>query len=371
MRNADAGFSTRFRCAVAAIGATLTLIAVALPAAAALVPPPGYYGPVGHSDEAFRCPDMPTPFTGTLDFPSKYEGSGKARDQLNEASDAEYKAKSKPISDMEKGINKIVDKYMETGKPEALQCALAWYGAWSHAHALLGNSVSHTGKSVRKWSLASLSGAWLHLKFSSSKPLAAYPEQTQQIESWLNDIVNKVVTEWDENAPPEKLNNHFYWAAWSVMATSIVTDRRDLFDWATRIYNGFAEQVDAEGYLHNELVRNTRALSYHNFAITPLAMIAAFGKANGVNLPDAGGGALTRLANRTLQGIAKPQVFQDKTGYRQLLEGLDEPGGKLVWLEPYCWSLSCSAAIISQRNGLRPLKNARLGGNMTRVFEKD
>lgn len=348
--------------------AGVVMFSGAAAAAERLQPPPGYLAPIGEKSGSFDCPQLPAPFTATLDFPSKYAGSGKARDQLNEASDAEYKAKSKPVTDMEKEINKVVEKFVDTGRPEALKCALDGYLAWAKAGALLGDASSHTGKSVRKWSLASLSGAWLHLKFSSSQPLAAFPEQTRTIDAWLGHVAEKVVTEWDEGEKLEKINNHFYWAAWSVMATGVALDRRDLFDWAVKMYRIFAKQVDSDGFLPNELNRQTRALGYHNFAITPIAMIAAFGRANGLDLPAEGNGALTRLATRTLAGVDDPKVFEAKTGKRQELEGFDEQNTKLAWLEPYCWATSCSGSAAQKLGQLRPLKNTRLGGDMTATF---
>ena len=339
-------------------------------AAEHLVPPPGYYAAVGHGSGAYSCPEMPPPYTAALDFPSKYAGSGKARDQINEASEAEYKQLSKPITEYEKSLVRIVDKYVESGRADVLKCALSWYDAWAASGALQGSASTHTGRSVRKWALASISGAWLQLKFSSSQPLAGYSEPQQRIERWLGQIAEQVKSEWDAGEPPNKINNHFYWAAWAVMATSVVVDRRDLFDWSAGIYRTFASQVDGEGWLPNELARDTRALSYHNFAITPVAMMAAFGKANGLDLPGAGNGALARLATRTLQGIADPSIFESKTGVRQLSDGLDDPNSALAWLEPYCWAAGCSGAAAEKLSSLRPVKNTRLGGDMTRTFAR-
>lgn len=347
---------------------TLAAAAASAPAAEHLVPPPGYLVPVGQKSGSFECPPFPAPYTDTLDFPSKYEGSGKARDQLNEASDAEYKARSKPVTDLEKAITKVVDKYLETGRPEALACAINGYLGWAQAGGLRGPATTYSGKAIRKWSLASLSGAWLRLKFSSSQPLRAYPEQSAAIEQWLGRVADQVVSEWDPDAPLKNVNNHFYWAAWSVMATGVALDRRELFDWSTRIYNTFATQADEQGFLPNELNRETRALGYHNFAITPLAMIAAFGKANGVDLASQGNGALKRLATVTLQGIDNPKLFEDRTGKPQALDGFDEPQSKLAWLAPYCWTVGCTGVAAQKLEALRPLKNTRLGGDMSSVF---
>lgn len=339
-------------------------------AAASLQPPPGYRAAAGSSgSRSFTCPEAPEPYVGALDFPSKYEGSGKARNEVNDTSNAEYKRRSRPITDLEKGVNKLVGQYIDSGRPEILQCALGWYTRWADARGLQGKAETHTGKSSRKWALAALSGAWLHLKFSASQPLAAHPAETRKVDAWLGQLADTVVSEWDIDQPAERINNHFYWSGWAVMATAVALDRRDLFDWSVKIYRRFASQADSNGYLPNELARQNRALGYHNFAITPLAMIAAFGKANGLDLPEAGNGALGRLANRTLQGIRDPAIFEAKTGFEQAMDGFDEQPTKLAWLEAYCWSVDCSGLAAERLRTLRPMSNARLGGAMTRTFD--
>jgi poly(beta-D-mannuronate) lyase len=353
---------------ILATGIALAL-ATADASAQSLVPPAGYTHPaIQKKSSAFECPAPPPPFTGTLDFPSKYEGSGKARNVVNEDANARYKQLTQPLVDMEKGVVKSVDKYAGSGNPAAAKCAVDWLAAWASANALLGDAANHTGRSLRKWTLGTLSGAYLRLEFSSSKPLAPYPQQSAAIQAWLGKIADKVVAEWPETDPIEKINNHYYWAAWSTMATSVVTNRRDLFDWSAAMYRIFARQADRDGYLPNELARETRALGYNNYAITPIAMIAAFGKANNVDLAREGDGALKRVADRTLQGIADPNVFEAKTGKEQDLEGLDKEDTKLAWLEPYCWTVACDEATRQKVASLRPMKNRRLGGNLSMLF---
>src|ERR1043166_821979 len=112
---------TPLHAALLALPALSTFAPATFAANEGLVPPPGYLEPAGRSGKskggAYICPEVPTPYTDTLDFPSKYEGSGKSRDTLNEQSDAEYKAKTQPINDFEKGVAKIVGAYIDTGKP--------------------------------------------------------------------------------------------------------------------------------------------------------------------------------------------------------------------------------------------------------------
>ncbi|NKF22430.1 mannuronate-specific alginate lyase [Solimonas marina] len=352
-----------------ALAVGLGLVVVTAPALAdQLVPPTGYYAAVGHNGKTSNCPSPPKPFTGELDFPSKYTGSGKARDQLNEQADARYKAMTQPIRQMEKGATKLVDQYMESGSPEALACVLQWYGSWADAGALLGPYGDHTGKSMRKWALASLSSAWLRLQFSRSQPLAAHQAEAQKVEAWLGKIADHVVTEWNEGDPLKKINNHYYWAAWAVMATSVVTDRRDLFDWSTKMYAIFSRQVDADGYLPNELARKTRAAGYQVYAVTPVAMLAAFGKANRLDLAAEGDDALQRAVGRAINAYSDPRPFEVKTGVRQTLEGVDEQRSKLAWLEAYCWTVQCNDEEATKLKSLRPMSNTRLGGDQTAVF---
>jgi poly(beta-D-mannuronate) lyase len=348
-------------------GLLLPLLLDSGAAIAGLVPPSGYLAPPGHRDKPGDCPAPPAAFMAKLDFPSKYEGSDKARDDLNEKSNAEYKRRSAPISEMEKGAAKRVDKYMQSGHPADLKCAIDWYMAWAGAGALRGEAVTHTGKSMRKWALASLSGAWLRLKFSSAQPLSAYPRESAQVEAWLGSLADTVVREWSLGEA-KNVNNHYYWSAWALMATAVILDRRDLFDWSASVYRRFAAQVDRDGYLPNEMARETRALGYHVFALTPLAMIAAFGKANGLDLAAENDGALKRVAERTLAGIDDPRLFEQRSGHRQVREGFDEPKAKLAWLEAYCWTVGCAPALAGRIAAWRPMKNSRLGGDVSGSF---
>lgn len=353
----------------AATGLATLLLSAATPvhAATPLQPPPGYRAAAGNGG-SFRCEELPAPFTAALSFPSKYEGSGPARDQLNEDADARYKALSKPITDLEKGLTKVVDKYRETGKPEAVRCALDAYLAWAKAGALQQEATTYSGRAMRKWALGSLSGAWLHLKFSASQPLKAYPEQTRLVEQWLAALAEQVTAEWDIDHASGKINNHYYWAAWAVMATAVALDRHDLYDWSLKVFRHFEQQVDRDGYLPDELDRETRALGYHNYAITPLAMMAAFAKANGTDLASEGNGALKRLAAVTLAGIDDPALFEKKTGKPQELDNIDAAKGKLIWLVPYCWATDCGPSAQQKLASLGPQKTPRLGGNVSAVF---
>jgi poly(beta-D-mannuronate) lyase len=337
---------------------------------AGLVPPPGYYAAVERDrkgDPQDCTLATPKPYTDALVFRSKYEGSDKARATLNREAEEEFRAKTKAINDLERGVNKQVMRYMRDGQPQSLQCTLQWLGDWARANALLSTDFNHTGKSMRKWALGSLSAAWLRLKFSRSQPLEPYARQSRLIESWFVKLAEQTVKDWSD-LPLKEINNHSYWAAWSVMATAVATDRSDLFDWSVAQFRVAAGQVDRDGFLPNELKREQRALAYHNYSLPPLAMIAAFAQANGVDLREDHDAALRRLAERVLQGLDDPDAFADKAGKRQAMSELKEDG-KFAWLEPYCTLYRCSAETLKWKQSMQPFRNFRLGGDLTRLFD--
>lgn len=345
------------------------LLSSAVHAASALVPPKGYYAAVEiRKGEAQACQAVPEPYTGELVFRSKYEGSDSARSTLNKKAEKAFRAKTKPITEIERGVSRMVMRYMEKGRTGELECALAWLDAWAEDDALLSTEYNHTGKSMRKWALGSLAGAYLRLKFSTSQPLAAYPEQAKRIESWFAKVGEQVIKDWSD-LPLKQINNHSYWAAWSVMAAGVATNSRPLFDWAVEQFHIAAKQVDPQGFLPNELKRRQRALAYHNYALPPLMMVAAFAQANGVDLRGDNDGALGRLAGNVLAGVEDPDPFAERAGDEdQDMEDL-ETDAKFSWLEPYCALYACSPALRERKAEMGPFKNFRLGGDVTRIFD--
>lgn len=352
-----------------ALGLALALFGPAAHAAG-LVPPPGYYAGIEKLKTGpgnYTCEAVPKPYTGKLQFRSKYEGSDSARATLNKASEKAFRDSTASITTLERGVSKQVMQYMRDGRPQQLDCTLKWLGTWARADALMSNDYNHTGKSMRKWALGSLSGSWLHLKFSNSQPLAAHQQEAELIEKWFARLADQVVKDWS-GLPLEKINNHSYWAAWSVMATAVATDRRDLFDWSVKEYRVAANQVDDQGFLPNELKRKQRALAYHNYALPPLAMIASFAQANGVDVRPENHGALKRLGDRVLSGAKDPSPFKLKSGEKQNMKDL-KVESKYAWLEPWCSLYRCSADALEKKHDMQPFRNFRLGGDLTRVYE--
>ncbi|AHJ73924.1 mannuronate-specific alginate lyase [Kosakonia sacchari] len=330
-------------------------------------PPAGFMQPPEHhTAKAVNCPTAPAPFTGVLDFQSKYEGSDSARATLNPEADATFRQQTKAITDMERFVSRQVTAWAQSGNPSNVACVVNALAGWASAGALTGDAKNHTGRSMRKWALATFSSAWLQLQYSPQHPLRAYPAEQANIERWLSTLGDLTVSEWHD-LPLNKVNNHSYWAAWAIMATAVVTQRRDLFTDALDIYRTAMQQIDQQGFLPNELRRRQRAFSYHNYAIQPLVMIALFARANGVDPKAENHDALQRLGEQVIGGLTDAQPFAQKTGVTQDVSFLQHPTN-LAWLEGWCQLYRCDDALRQHIAPLRPLQNTRLGGDLSHLM---
>ena len=163
----------------------LAIFAGTAQAAAPLRPQQGYFAPVDKfktGDKSEGCDAMPAPYTGPLQFRSKYEGSDKARATLNVQSEKAFRDSTADITKLEKDTSKRVMQFMRDGRPEQLECTLNWLVSWAKADALMSKDFNHTGKSMRKWALGSMASSYIRLKFSDSHPLAQHQQEAQLIE---------------------------------------------------------------------------------------------------------------------------------------------------------------------------------------------
>jgi poly(beta-D-mannuronate) lyase len=226
------------------------------------------------------------------------------------------------------------------------------------------------GQSVRKWALATMAISYLKLTQTNSTP--PMPTRLSSIsksiiENWLVMVAEDVRKHYSHR-PIEKVNNHDYWAAWAVMATAVISNREDLFNWSLEKFHLGISQIDDQGYLPNELKRETRALSYHNFALQPLVWMAVFSEVNDRGLNDSQFRALSKLATSTISGLRDPAIFSDLTGYEQYVDGLDT-SYSLAWIEVWASTFPELNRMSENLVRLRPMKSTRLGGNVSLLFK--
>ena len=84
-----------------------------------------------------------------------------------------------------------------------------------------------------------------------------------------------------------------------------------------------------------ELDASALALHYHLFALAPLVMLAELGEANGVDLYDEGDGAIRRLADRVIDGLARSGTLRGRRRRRPAVNRPPPRGADLAWAEPY------------------------------------
>ncbi len=313
------------------------------------------------SEKKYTCKQIPEPYVEELVFPSKYQGSDSARDQLNKQSEQVYKQQTEIIGKFEKGLSRIsmdlvAEKYQTS---QVAQCMVDWVYAWAEADALLGTSRNHTGASVRKWALASAASNYLNVQQLAITVPAA---QQKEINRWFDKLAGQVVAEWSDR-PERKVNNHDYWAAWAVMGSALILKRQDYYQWAKVKYAEAMSQLTSEGLLPNELKRQTRALSYHNYALIPLIFVAEAAANNGDDLYGEPGKGIHLLVEQVMSGLEDPGYFGEMASAKQNTDGL-YTSYSLAWMPVYQQHFK-NQKIQQYLEEYGPMKSSRVGGNIS------
>lgn len=245
------------------------------------------------------------------------------------------------------------------GDGNAAACGLRLLFAWAQGDAMNG-TVNHQGEYEREWTLGGLALAYLKIRDTgAADPNAAVTT------AWFARLARAVEPYYP---PSGELNNHDYWAGVAVASAGIAANDGALYDWGIATYKTGVDQIQSDGTLPLEMKRGTRALHYHLFAIEPLVILAEIGRANGQDLYAMDGGAIARLAQRCVSGIADPSFFTRQSGVAQDIK----PGGKLrvdeiAWMEPYQARFP-TPQMLAILQPYRPVIYSRLGGNLTQLY---
>jgi poly(beta-D-mannuronate) lyase len=241
-----------------------------------------------------------------------------------------YKTATNTLYDTAKTITKLADQYQMHGRSDDASCAAMGLGSLAKNNSLIGAMQGNQASYVQGWVLGAYSVAWLKIR---TDPEIA-PENRKLITNWLAAMAAQNRQYYDQRPKAEDShNNHRYWAGLAVSAAGIAANRRDLFDWGVESARIGLRQVASDGSLPLEMGRRAKALHYHLFAVAPLVITAELGEANGIDLYRDNNGALMRLVNFSLNGIADPSPIEKATGIAQQPVAL--AGGTVGWLIPY------------------------------------
>ena len=306
----------------------------------------------------------PTPYASALTFHSRYEGSDSARDKVNKKAELDYEEMTKSIRQLQFFVSKITDDIVTRSKTlDSLHCLFDGLLDWKNNSSLIEPTDNHSGKAVRKWTLAAISSSLLKLNIILDKH---EPKKYAEVKVWLTDLAELVVKDYS-NRPIKKINNHDYWAAWSVITTSAILDRADLYNWSKLVFRTAMQQVDSDGFLPNELRRQTRATMYHNYALMPLVGIAAFLDANNDKPFSYNQNALERLYSVVINSVHDPLLFERETGHKQIEYNFFE-SGRLSWLAIYSAIGDVDENVKDMIEKVKPLVSSRLGGNLAIIY---
>lgn len=253
----------------------------------------------------------PPPAVKDLDIPRFYgDAKGTVIDPKQKAlHDAAVAPLTEFLREVTNGADRAVRQMRPGAQADAAACALSWLETWAAADAFLGRMAQDQAEYQRKWDLAGAALAYLKLR-----PFAS-AAQRATIEPWLMRFADAARGFFDD--PKHKRNNHWYWLGLAVGATALATDSDRHWRLAQAIMADAARDIGADGTLALEIARGGRAIHYHAFAVMPLVVLAELGAARGQDWYGLDDGALHRLIDVTLKGLADPALFDRLAGVPQ------------------------------------------------------
>jgi poly(beta-D-mannuronate) lyase len=309
------------------------------------------------------CPAIAPPLL-SFDPPSRYDGSGSARDTVNPAAEAAYEEAIKPLRSFMSDVTRAANAYQASGAAKAADCALDHLLAWARAGAL-AKPGQH-----QAWFKLSTSVAGLSLAAMQIAPATqTRAGEMKFVLDWLAERARAVRGHFEAlNMPRASRNNHRAWGGLAAAAAGVVASDRALFDWGMDSYRIVVCQARDDGALPLELDRGAKALDYHLYALTVLAQLAELGARNGVDTHGLCEGALQRVVAFTLSGLAYPGKIAAVAGKPQDKAGTDPSPAKLAFLEIYGARFPERVASASAWLRKRPLGFPDLGGDQTILY---
>ena len=203
-------------------------------------------------------------------------------------------------------IAKFGDAYLRSKSVVQGQCVGSWLKAWASADALANPSTGFQESDINRYMFLSA----VAMNYLKTKPVIATADQ-RVIETWLSNLATQVKA---NRKRMNHTNNLGSWAALGLMTAGMTTGHNEFINEAYALYVAQINMIKSDGTLDAEMNRGVRALIYHNFAVTPLVMMAELSRKIGENWYSICGGRLYSLERATLYGYAYPAWFAKRAG---------------------------------------------------------
>ncbi len=288
--------------------------------------------PVAMTSAPYTCPATPD-ITPDLTTDGFYRLDDPTHSIIDPVRQAAYTRSSGPVKAAGQAVVAAADAYRTTGSRQAAECALKLISSMAQQHSLTGKMSSNQAYYVQGWVAGAIAIGYLKIRDAH----LATPEQNKAIADWLvsnGEQTKSYFVPRMAKGTSDARNNHLYWAGVELAAIGVAANNRADFDWAVAAYDAGVKQIRPDGTLPLEMARGKRALHYHLYALAPLVMIAEFGEANGLDLYAHSDGAIHRLADVSVAGLANPEFFAKATGVQQEVPAKPS-GDQIGWAPPY------------------------------------
>ncbi len=258
------------------------------------------------------CISAPPPVVN-LDVTSSYAFGESSQSVIDPSRQKQLDAVAIPLEKFDATLNSYADRYAKDNDDViAAQCVIAALDSWARGNALLGtmkgewNGFASYG--WQKWQLGEFAAVYFKVRDQAT------PEQDARIKWWMKQVAKPVKTFCDDSRN-HRNTNHAAWCGSAIMQVGIITNDKADIEWARKEFNGLMNEVRADGSLPKEIARRSRALSYHNFALIPLAYMAQLSKVIGENWWK--NEKLQRLIDFTINSQFDPSAIEKLAGIKQ------------------------------------------------------
>ncbi len=305
---------------------------------------------IGFSTQVYSaaCPEVPQVVKNIPTINYYKDHSNNVIDPIKRAQNKKITAN---VENFVIKVSRLSDRYIIDSDIASARCTIDWLQNWAKSGGLSGKMGSYQGRYIKNSAVGGLALAYLKVKPEAQK------EQRVVIENWLISLANDSL----KFAKSDRVRgSRINYVGMSSMAVGIATNNKHLIDSARHIYNNSLHNIAKDGSIAGELKKGSRALSYHNYALAPLVMMAEMSKAVGENWYANEDYKIKKLAELVLYALRDPHWFVVKTHQDQVIP----QGNSLAWVE-YYEKIATYRDQVDYLLAYKPFIDSYWGGNVT------